>query len=331
MNKYYFVCGKNSLETRMMVQREIERWITSIELQKIVKAFHGQIPKEDNIKKLAYWLLKFSDNWDYRRKQREAKDSKTGETARWMLNNNTISNEQEDIVFSNIERLGLKGISEPRMDQYDYIIALGGARMSCMLRPRFSWELLQKKLRAPKAVVMLSGMRRVADSERIATDTYAPNAETEYDLINAGVEAVFNLEKEYVEERYHSLNPNREWAIRRYETTQYNYEILSISGPSLQPEMRRANSADTFRFFAEKQKIGQESKVLLVTSQIYVPYQQMEAIRTWALPNNVYVESVGFPLEWNDINQQGMMTATNYLQEIRSTIQAINRYLGNEV
>lgn len=68
---------------------------------------------------------------------------------------------------------------------------------------------------------------------------------------------------------------------------------------------------------------------MLVTSQIYVPYQQLEAIRTWAIPNNVYIETVGFPAEWNDTKQQGMMMAANYLQEIRSTIQAANRYLDS--
>lgn len=71
-----------------------------------------------------------------------------------------------------------------------------------------------------------------------------------------------------------------------------------------------------------------ERRVLLVTSQIYVPYQQLGAIRTWAIPNNVYVEIVGFPTEWNT-NQQGMMEAANYLQEIRSTIQSVNRYIEN--
>lgn len=83
--------------------------------------------------------------------------------------------------------------------------------------------------------------------------------------------------------------------------------------------------------FAKKQQIQHESKVLLITSQIYVPYQQMEAVRTWAIPNNIYVETVGFPTEWNDSKQQGMMLAANYLQEVRSTIQAINRYLGERV
>lgn len=207
------------------------------------------------------------------------------------------------------------------------MIALGGARMSCLYRPRYIRDLISIKNFCPKEVIMLSGMRPVSDTEREATDTYAPIADTEYDLINNGAERAFGLSGEYKEERYHDLNPNSSWAIRTYKNTDHSYLIRSVSGPSSEPDKRRANSADTFRFYCEKYKIKKGSKVLLVTSQIYVPYQQMEAIRTWAIPNDIYVETVGFPTEWN-ISQHGMMTTVNYLQEIRSMIQAINRYLN---
>lgn len=329
MEQFYFRCGKNASETKSMIGDEIEEWLTSRELGQIVEAFGGRIPEEKNTASRAKWLLDFSDIWDYRRRQREAKDSGTGEAARWLINNAAVSVEKEVIVLHNSEKLGLRGTAEPLLRQYDYIIALGGARMSCLFRPQWVWELIQREGYSPRAVVMLSGMRPVSDSERVATDTYAPGAATEFDLINAGAEKVFGLEMEYTEERYHSSNPNNSWAIRRYETSKYLFPILSVSGPSSQPEIRRANSADTFRFFSEKQQILPESRVLLVTSQIYVPYQQLEAIRTWAIPNNVYIETVGFPVEWNDTKQQGMMTAANYLQEIRSTIQAVNRYLDS--
>lgn len=328
MRQYYFRCGGNTSETKNIIKDEIIQWITSSELQQIVESFGGSLPKGENTVKLARWLLDFSDVWDYRRRQREAMDAKTGEAARWLISSDMISKEQEKIVLENSVNLGLRETSDPLLEQYDYIIALGGARMSCLFRPKFLFELLTEKQYCPKAVVMLSGMRPISDSERAATDIYAPGADTEFDLINAGAEKVFALEKEYMEERYHSSNANSSWAVRRYEK-QYPYPIISVSGPSSQPETRRANSADTFCFFAKKYKISPESRVLLVTSQIYVPYQQLEAIRTWAIPNNVYVETVGFPPSWNNISQQGMMTAANYLQEIRSTIQAVNRYLDS--
>lgn len=326
MECYYFECGKDEHETREKVIKEIECWIMSPELIDIVQAFGGIYPDTKNIKELVAWLLEFSDIWDYRRRQKNAQDVKTGEAARWMVNNDSITEEQKKIVFKGIDRLGLRGISDPLLNYYDYILALGGARMSCLFRPRFAKYLLERMEKAPKAVVLLSGMRPLSDTEREATDTYAPGAQTEFDLINAGGEKVFGLQHEYMEERYHNPNPNSSWAIRTYSISEYDFPVLSVSGPSLAPETRRANSADTFAFFAEKQQIQTGSRVLLVTSQIYVPYQQMEAIRTWAIPNNVYVETVGFPTEWN-MNRQGMMKAANYLQEIRSTIQAVNRYI----
>lgn len=330
MEYYYFLCGENTAETTEKIKESIECWLNSQELTNLVTAFGGEIPEDLNVTERAKWMLLFSDNWDYRRKQK-TKDAKTGEAARWLVNNEAITPGQEKVVFENVENLGLKGISEPVLEQYDYIIALGGARMSCLFRPKYVKEVLDKRGFSPKAVVMLSGMRPVLESERMATDTYAPGAETEFDLINAGSEQIFGLQREYTEERYCSVNPNSSWAIRKYADLKYDFPVLSVSGPSSEPEKRRANSADTFCFFAKKQQIQPESKVLLITSQIYVPYQQMEAVRTWAIPNNIYVETVGFPTEWNDSKQQGMMLAANYLQEVRSTIQAINRYLGERV
>lgn len=326
MGCYYFRCGDNPTETRKKIDEVIQQWLTSTELRNIVEAFGGVYPDTSDNKKLAGWLLEFSENWDYRKKQKTATDIKTGEAARWMVKNDAISKEQEKTVLRGIDKLGLRNVSEPALDWYDYVVALGGARMSCLFRPQYVGQLILQMKKAPKSAVMLSGMRPIADTERTATDIYAPGAETEFDLINAGAEKTFQLQKEYEERKYCHPNANRSWAIRTYIATQYDFKVQSVSGPSSDPENRRANSADTFTFFVEKEQISPGSRVLLVTSQIYVPYQQLEAIRTWALPNDVYVETVGFPTEWN-MKQQGMMETANYLQEIRSTIQAVNRYL----
>ena len=103
--------------------------------------------------------------------------------------------------------------------------------------------------------------------------------------------------------------------------------ILSMSAPSSEPDTRRANSADTYNFFFSHVQVPPGSSLLLITSQIYVPYQQLEALRIVALKHNVVIETVGFPLEWSG-NLQGMTGPNNYLQEIRSTIQSANRFFS---
>lgn len=306
----------------------IWQWINSGKLKNIVDTFGGVMPDTDEIRKKAKWLLKFSECWDYRRMQKEAHDSKTGENARWKIAGDEITESQKKAVLDGIYELGLVGVEEPTEKEFDYVIALGGARFSCLYRSKYAAELIEKRGVQSKAVVMLSGMRPVADSEREATDTYAPEAKTEFDLMNAGAEKVFGLRKNYIEECYHNENSNKGWAVRKYD---FNGEmpVFSVSGPSSEPEKRRANSADTYQFFLKRFQVKKGTKILLVTSQIYVPYQQMEAIRTLAEPNGLYIETVGFPTEWSG-KLQGMMEPANYLQEIRSTIQAINRYLEHE-
>ena len=66
--------------------------------------------------------------------------------------------------------------------------------------------------------------------------------------------------------------------------------------------------------------------MLLVTSQIYVPYQQLEAIRMLGLPYGLSLETIGFPNDWS-AGLQGLQKPENYLQEIRSVLQSAGRLL----
>lgn len=319
-NQYTFNCKPTDID------RQIDAWLYSNELKNIVKAFGGTFPNTANRHEAAKWLLNFSECWDYRNHQNQARDKKTGENARWQISSSKITEIQKNAVTNGVYTLGLIGIHTPSNTDFDYIIALGGARFSCLYRPRYMYELITEHGITAKAAILLSGMRPISETERPATDTYAPNATTEYDLINAGGEQSFELPANYREEIYHNENPNKSWAVRAYDTPADILPLFSVSGPSSVPEKRRANSADTYKFFIEKFNVKSGQKLLLVTSQIYVPYQQIEALRTLAIPNSLYIETVGFPVEWSG-QLQGMMEPANYLQEIRSTIQAINRYL----
>jgi len=320
-NQYTFNCAVADLNNH------IHAWLYSDELGDIVRSFGGTFPHSLTLHKQAEWLLSFSDRWDYRNIQKKTHDEKTGENARWQINSSEITEEQKSAVRKGIYQLGLIGIQTPVEKEFDYIIALGGARFSCLYRPRYMHDLIFRQEIKTEAAVLLSGMRPVSESERIVTNTYAANAVTEYDLINSGAEQSFGLPKNYREEVYHNENPHKSWAVRTYDSLNGTIPLFSISGPSSQPEKRRANSADTYKFFLKKFHVEPGQKLLLVTSQIYVPYQQLEAIRTLALPNRLYIETVGFPVKWSG-QLQGMMESANYLQEIRSTIQAINRYLA---
>lgn len=306
--------------------KTLDGWLRSPALADLVARFGSEAPAHLTTPKLGAWLLDFSERWDFRQLQQGTLAEDTGERSRWLITDTSLTESQRDVIQAAARELGLIGVEFPKKNAYDFVWVLGGARLSNLLRPRFAAHLVADHALRCGAIALLAAARPVSSTERPATDTYAPEAETEFDLINRGAEIAFNMPHAFTEERHDDAkNTNQSWIIRRYGAIGDFPPILSMSAPSSAPQMRRANSADTYEFFFRHVQVHAGSSLLLITSQIYVPYQQLEAIRTVALRHDVVLETVGFPLEWSG-DLQGMNQPGNYLQEIRSTIQSANRF-----
>lgn len=321
----FLECPPLGEERVQHIYESIDQWLRSSALSTLVKSFGSEIPSHLTTIDLGAWLLDFSERWDFRKLQQEATAKDTGEGARWLLTDSSLTKAQHDIIKEAARELGLIGREIPDKNAYDFLWVLGGARLSCLLRPRLAAHLITKDALHCSTIALLASARPVSSTERDATDTYAPEAKTEFDLLNRGAEIEFDIASSFTEERHDATQPNKSWIIRRYDKVGNLPPILSMSAPSSEPDTRRANSADTYNFFFDHVQVPSGSSFLLVTSQIYVPYQQLEALRTVALKHNVVIETVGFPLEWRG-NLQGMTSLSHYLQEIRSTIQSANRF-----
>lgn len=321
-------CPSMSGDRVRQMYATLDRWLAAPTLAALVQSFGSEIPTQLTRVELAAWLLDFSERWDFRALQAETLSNDTGERSRWLITETSLTERQRDAIQAAANELGLIGAEIPSKRAYDFAWVLGGARLSCLLRPRLAAQLVTELGVRFGSIALLAAARPVSATERHATDTYAPEAATEFDLINKGAEISFNMPAVFTEDRSEDVeNPNRSWVIRRYEKTGGLPPILSLSAPSSEPELRRANSADTFEFFFKYVQASPGSSLLLITSQIYVPYQQLEAIRTIALKREVVIETIGYPLEWGG-NLQGMNGPGNYLQEVRSTIQSVNRFLS---
>ena len=319
-------CPEVKCERNAKIKESISRWFATPALNELVKAFEGELPTSLDVRELSKWLLTFSDCWDFRGRQKKAFDSKVGEGARWLLSDDDLTEEQKSLALAAALELGLRDNSIPTISEFDYIWVLGGAKLSCLLRSRLAVQTIKDIGHIPKAVVLLASMRPIGDTEREATNTYASDAETEFDLFVAAARQEFDLDDNFNEERYDDdENVNKSWVVRKYAAV--GYDLYIIAAPSSDPEKRRANSADTYEFFFNRFQAPEGASILLTTSQIYVPYQHLEAVRSIALPHKIYLDTIGFPPEWGG-SLQGMNEPSNYLQEIRSTIQAIDRFLS---
>lgn len=296
----------------------IDKWISSEELECLVKIFGGNLSKTVTLKNKIDYLNDFCKRWDFRKNQANG-----GE--RWEIRDDEFVQKHSKTIMELAERLGLMNITEPIIEP-DYILPLGGARMSNLARCEYACKLNLAVSNKPN-IVALSGKRKLDNKKRdyagkteyeIVTESYAKDAGTEYDAINSGLERAFGLFGcQYTEEGVEEENHNSSWCIRKYEA---DVNVFSVAAPTTDLN-RRANSMDTFEFFMNKFKVPKGSKILLVTSCIYVPYQFLKFMKI-AIDEELILDCVGTP---GKLNQIQFSKTSNYLQEIKGTINAIKR------
>ncbi len=112
-------------------------------------------------------------------------------------------------------------------------------------------------------------------------------------------------------------------------TTGASLPVAVVAAPSSEPEVRRTNTGDSYEWFAtEFAGLRPGQRLLLVTSDIYVPYQHADALRVLGLPHEVRVETMGIQPGEVDPRLSQVFSADAYLQEVRSTIMAFGRLLA---
>ena len=317
-------------ERILNIINNFSNWINTDEFKELIYIFGGHyLPQYNTIDQICWLKEEFIDVWDYRKRQREAL-TKEGEAARWLLKNDNLIDKNRTIIYDAAKILGLIGNRNTIYSNADYILPLGGARMSNLRRCELANQQLQT-LQNHTKIVALSGMRPISDSERKGfIDTYAPNATTEYDAICCGMKKAFKNIYGSEDELQENSNPNLSYAIKHFLIKgEQNYEAYALAAPSTDPS-RRANSADCFKFFFQKFHVKKHSKIINCTSEIYCPYQQVRSL-SFAIDYQVEFDTIGFPFYLNNVvfdeNNQQLSEPVNYLQEMKATIDAMYDFI----
>lgn len=329
MKEIRITCPDSTLSREDRIQYIIDsfdKWINSDAFNELLDLFGGTYEKNTSaISKIKWLKTDFIDIWDYRRKQREAQ-TKEGEAARWLLKNDVLVMNNKEMILNNAKRLGLIGIKESIYSEAEFILPLGGARLSNLRRCELA-RREQEHLDNQATIVALSGMRPISESERNGfIDTYAPDAKTEYDAMCCGMQHTFSQINDWEEKVYENSNMNLNYAIRHYIDKDGNsLNLYALAAPSTDSS-RRSNSADCFKFFFEKFQVQEHSKIINCTSQIYCPYQQTRSL-AFAIEHNVEFDTIGFPFALNNVsgseNSRQLSEPVNYLQEIKATVDAM--------
>ena len=290
----------------------IETWLRNEPLATLVDAFGGRVPHESAAGTLK-WLDDFSaEHWDFRVGQ-ERNLARTADFDRATT----------DLILNTAAALGLTTSTPPARNAYDHVLILGGLVRACLLRPRFAAGLIERGLQT-RSVAALSAYRPLrGDEHDLINALGVPDKRNEMEVMEAGLVEAFALGKPDDEQAYDE--PGLEFATSLVRTWQASgLRIQLVIAPSPEPATRRANTADTYAYWADScAHLTTGNSILLVTSSIYVPYQHADAVRLLALPHGCSVETVGIDFSDERLGAlQQSFTPANYLQEIRSAIRA---------
>jgi len=308
---------------------DIERWLDSAPLRELVRAFGGSVEQvlvggaSDRLARLDA----FTERWDTRQGRER---NQAGEL--------DLTPEQRELAPVAGNALGLRGPGTLRFAHYDHVLMLGGLIRACLARPATAALLLRpdraEGVVTVGAVTALGGHRPFAgdEFEQAAREGF-PHLTEEYEALDAGTRRAFGLGEPLSDEHQSSPLPGGSWSIRSYRWQPApgaaSVPVRVVAAPSSEPERRRADTPDSYAFFAERiapldhGSLVPGSRLLLLSTAIHVLPQHLAALRMLGLPYGAEIDTVsaqagsvpGMPL--------ANFTPTKYLLEIRTTIRML--------
>ncbi|MGI5244963.1 hypothetical protein [Dactylosporangium sp. CA-139066] len=279
----------------------VDRWVRSEAMAELVRAFHGTPPHGTPEEALAQ-LVAFSDVWDYRKGGLERSDVVAVD----------YPDHIDDLVHDAARALGLAGRNRPSAARYDHLLVLGGGPRTALARSDFAAHLVRGGIEAG-SVAGISSLRPIGPTEvEFAAAEDMPDREVEADVMAAALVRAFGVEA--VRERRTGQSPAGEpWRVDTYGP-------LTVLAAASNTPGRRANTQDGFiGWGAMVGGPAPTERILVVTTDLYVPFQHAAAVLLLGMRYGCAVETVGL-----DILDYGRWlkpsTQTAILQELRAGI-----------
>ena len=298
------------------VDEALRGWATSEPVRALVGASGWAWPAETDTLSLLERLADLSADWDYRK----SRERNFIEGAPAEVNGLVIPNE---LVIAAARALGLVDAVTITGRKFSHLVVLSGLVSACVNRTHRAAELVRGGL-AADAVVVLGAHRALGGSEpRQAENAGLGNDTDEAEVIVAATQKIFGLGAPRASRE--SQPPADPADLPAFHAASAHYQWPSVQvviAPSAEPESRRANTADQLRYWADLAGVGSEHGVLILTTQIYVPYQHMEAVRVLGLERGCSVYSCGVDAATSLLPRAAPFGGRDYLQEIRSALRA---------
>jgi hypothetical protein len=291
-------------------------WVRSGPIRDLVREFGGDLPDLAVSDALA-WLDEFSaSHWDFRQK--------TGPNVeRDQVAVPDFSAATAALVNDVASALGMVHAQEPPRSAYDHVLILGGLARACLQRTSHAAYLLGSAVDAGHVAALGSFRPLGAHETDLLKQLGEVECVSEVDAMDAGIRRAFGYSAPQEEHSEKADNPHLSWLVRTYRAAG-RPPVDVLAAPSTEPAIRRANTPDTYDFWADQVTLSATDRVLVVTSPIYVPFQHCDAVRTLGIRYGCGIDTVGFdPAAITDPLLRQSVDPDRYLQEIRSAVRSM--------
>lgn len=292
----------------------LHRWVSARPLRDLVAAFGDELPALDTGGLLA-WLDAFSAvHWDFRQRH--------GQVERDEVPAPSFVVETVELVRAAATALGLVQPRRPPARRYDHLLVLGGLAPACLQRSGYAAYLVRTGVVQVGEVAALGSFRPLRPSEIVRPDL--DDCAHEVDAMSVGVRTGFGCTESAESRSSAEVGTPGSWSVRGYRAPD-GLLVRVLAAPSGAPATRRANTADTYHFWAGQVRLTPDDRVLVVTSPSYVPFQHCDAVRALRLCYGCAVDTVGFDAtRLTGVPPVPVLAPDRYLQEVRSAIRSMN-------
>jgi hypothetical protein len=300
----------------------LREWVGSAPIRALAEASGWEWPDCRTTDELLDRLATLSTDWDFRSQHGGVeRDLVSGDAAQ--VNGRLIP---EELIVAAAEALGLVSATPVPDERFSALVVLSGLVRACVNRTKHAADLLSNGV-GVDSVTVLGGHRKLSDGERAQAAQLGFGEQfDEADVVVAATREAFGLgEPQQAKE---SGPPRDDWDDELWSAWSQHVwpDIQVLIAPSGDPG-RRVNTVDQLRYWASENGIGRDDRILLLTTQIYVPYQQLGALQVLGVERGCSVYCCGVDATSSYL-PPASFTGRSYLQEIRSALRAAAQLLA---
>ncbi|KLL12411.1 hypothetical protein [Protofrankia coriariae] len=295
-------------------------WLSGEPVQALAKASGWGWAGSADPRRLLGELCQRCVDWDFRRnRERGAIESDAA-----VVGDRLIPGE---LAVAAARALGMVDATEPPLADASRLVVLAGAVRANVNRLHRARSFQRGEPR-PGDVVVTTAARDLSTAERSQADALGltewllpgRRMTTEADAVVAAARATWELRGlPEIDGRLPDGGDGEE----RTATAWLRWpggavaDVTVVVAPSADPDARRANTFDQLTYWRTRSPLTPRDHVVAVTTQIYVPYQQLVAIRALGRPARCGVTVAGVDAAAS-VTPTKAFGSRDYLQEIRS-------------